>query len=90
VTRIWQISFLPRARRRFDKLAQRDRVRILTFLNERVAIAENPRRIGEPLKGSLEGLWRYRVGDFRIVVRIEDDRVMVLVVDVGNRREVYR
>ena len=90
MTRVWQILFLPRARRRFDKLARRNRIRILAFLNERVATAENPRRIGEPLKGSLEGLWRYRVADFRIVVRIEDDRVMVLVVDVGNRREIYR
>jgi mRNA interferase RelE/StbE len=90
VTRPWQISFLPRARRRLDKLAERDRVRVLAFLYERIAIVENPRRIGEPLKGSLEGLWRYRVGDLRIVVRIEDARVMVLVVDVGNRREIYR
>jgi mRNA interferase RelE/StbE len=90
VTRAWKLSFLPRARRRLDKLAERDRVRILTFLYERIAVAENPRRVGEPLKGSLEGLWRYRVGDFRIVVRIDDDRVTVLVVDVGNRREIYK
>jgi mRNA interferase RelE/StbE len=90
MTRVWQISFLPRARRRLGKIAERDRARILAFLHERIAVAENPRRVGEPLKGSLEGLWRYRVGDFRIVVRIEDDRVLVLVVDVGNRREIYR
>jgi mRNA interferase RelE/StbE len=90
VTPAWRIEFLPRARRRLGKLAERDRVRILTFLNERVAISENPRRIGEALKSQPEGLWRYRVGDFRIIVRIEDRRVTVLVVDVGNRREIYR
>lgn len=89
MTGAWRIEFLPRARRRLGKLAERDRVRILTFLYERVAVAESPRRLGEALKGPLGGLWRYRVGDFRIVVQIEDERVMVLVVDVGNRREIY-
>ena len=90
MSRPWQVEFLPRARRRFAKLAEMDRVRILRFLTERVATAENPRRIGEALKGPPTGLWRYRVGDFRIIVSIEDERVTVLVLEIGNRRDIYR
>jgi mRNA interferase RelE/StbE len=59
-------------------------------LSERIAVAENPRRLGQALKGPPPGLWRYRVGDFRIIVRIEDKIVTVLVLEIGNRREVYR
>jgi mRNA interferase RelE/StbE len=90
VTSAWRVEFLPRARRRLTKLAEGDRIRILRFLSERVALAENPRRIGQALKGPPLGLWRYRVGDFRIIVQIEDQRITVLVLDIGNRREVYR
>jgi mRNA interferase RelE/StbE len=90
MTSAWRIEFLPRARRRLNKLAERDRTRILRFLSERVAVAENPRYLGEALKGPPQGLWRYRVGDFRIIVQIEDERVTVLILDLGNRREIYR
>ena len=65
--------------------------RILSFLFDRVAKLDDPRSIGESLKGSkLGAFWKYRVGDYRIVASIEDDALRVLVVRVGNRREVYR
>jgi mRNA interferase RelE/StbE len=86
----WRIELSPRAERRLGKLADRDRTRILRFLVERVATADDPRRLGEALKGPPHGLWRYRVGDFRVIVRIDDERITVLVLEVGNRREVYR
>ena len=86
----WRVEFAPRSERQLNKLTERDRTRILRFLSERIAVAEEPRRLGEALKGEPAGLWRYRVGDFRIVARIEDKRVTVLVLEVGNRREVYR
>jgi mRNA interferase RelE/StbE len=60
-----------------------------SYLRARIATAENPRRLGKPLTtGDLKGLWRYRVGDFRIVAAIEDDRFVVFVVTVGHR-DVY-
>jgi mRNA interferase RelE/StbE len=86
----WRIEVSPRAERRLGKLPDRDRIRILRFLVERVAVADDPRRLGEALKGPPRGLWRYRVGDFRVIVRIDDERITVLVLEVGNRREVYR
>ncbi|MBS5835542.1 MAG: type II toxin-antitoxin system RelE/ParE family toxin [Neisseria sp.] len=65
--------------------------RIVRFLRERVAALDNPRSIGEALKGSdLGEFWKYRVGDYRIISKIEDGKMTVLVIRVGNRREVYK
>ncbi|GAB4268961.1 MULTISPECIES: type II toxin-antitoxin system RelE family toxin [Deferrisoma] len=71
----------------FDRQAQR---RIVRFMAERVATRPDPRTIGRALTGPLGEFWRYRVGPYRIVCRIEGDRLVVLVVRVGHRREVYR
>ena len=62
---------------------------IVRYLRQRIATAENPRRFGKPLTGDLKGLWRYRVGDYRMVAAIGDDRFIVLIVTVRHRREVY-
>ena len=79
------------AERELDKLDQQNARRILLFLYERVAKLDNPRNIGEALKGSKLGeFWKYRVGDLRIIASIEDGALRVLVVKIGNRREVYR
>ena len=88
---VWRVEFDDRARRQLDKLDEAQSRRILTFLRTRVAEADDPRRLGGALTGSRYGeLWRYRVGDYRVVMRIEDDVLRVLVVQVGHRREVYR
>lgn len=76
-----------KAMKKIDRDAQR---RITRFLKERIATDDNPRRFGKALGGTLVGLWRYRVGDHRIVCQIEDDRLIVLVVTVGHRKRVYQ
>jgi mRNA interferase RelE/StbE len=87
----WSIKIRPNAERQLDRLDPQVARRILHFLFERVAHLEDPRSIGEALKGSeLGDLWKYRVGDYRIIADIEDKLVRILVVRVGNRREVYR
>jgi mRNA interferase RelE/StbE len=87
----WNIEFDPAAERELGKLDPQIARRILKFLFERVAALDDPRSIGEALKGSRLGeFWKYRVGDYRIISRIEDDEVIILVVRIGNRREVYR
>jgi mRNA interferase RelE/StbE len=86
----WRIEFDPRAR---DELARLDRPvqrRILKFLRERVAPLEDPHAIGEALAGGLKGLWKYRVGPYRLICDIQTQHVRVLVLRVGHRREVYR
>ena len=88
---IWKIEFDPAAEKELAKLDAQQIKRILKFLHERVAPLENPRQIGEALKGSKPGeFWKYRVGDYRIISRIEDGELLILVIKIGHRKEVYR
>jgi mRNA interferase RelE/StbE len=87
----WSIDLDPRAKRELTRLDPQVAHRINRFLFERIAQLENPRSIGDALKGTEFGdLWKYRVGDYRIIASIEDKLVRILVVRIGNRREVYR
>ena len=87
----WQIELDRAAVRDVKKLDRPTAQRILTFLRDRVAALDDPRSIGEALRGSRLGeFWKYRVGDYRVIARIEDAAVRVLVVRIGNRRDVYR
>ena len=87
----WKIEFSSGARKALSKLDRPVAQRIIRFLEERVAAGSDPRAIGEALTGSLLGeFWKYRVGDWRIICSIEDERVIIQVLRIGNRREVYR
>ena len=87
----WTVEYLASVRKDVKKLDPQVRTRIRAFLEKRVASLEDPRSIGEALKGSELGeFWKYRVGDYRIICSIEDAVLRVLVVRIGNRREVYR
>lgn len=86
----WSVEFEPRAfteLRKLDRLAQE---RVLRFVQNRIAGEENPRRLGKPLTGDKEGLWRYRIGDYRVVCQVQDGRQNVLVLRVAHRKQVYR
>jgi mRNA interferase RelE/StbE len=86
----WNIEIDPAAERELRKLDRQVARRLLQFLFERVANLDNPRSIGEALKGSRLGdFWKYRVGDYRIIASIEDKALIILVVRIGNRRDVY-
>ncbi len=87
----WNIELSPLAEKHLDQLDKPIAKRILKFLFERVAALENPRSIGEPLTGSRLGdYWKYRVGDYRLISTIEDEKLEILVIKIGNRREVYK
>ena len=87
----WKVELDEAAQDELDKFDPQIARRILSFLFDRVAKLDDPRSIGEALKGSkLGAFWKYRVGDYRIIADIEDSALRVLVVRVGNRREVYR
>src|ERR1700682_3792376 len=87
----WEIVFDRQGKRDLDNLDSSVRNRIVGFLYGRIAPLENPRSIGEALSGSeLGDLWKYRVGDYRIIASIVDQQVQILIVRIGNRREVYR
>lgn len=86
----WRIRYLKSARKGVQKLGPQACHRIHDFLEKRVAALENPRLLGRPLKGQSAELWRYRVGDYRIVCELHDDELVVLVIRVGHRRHIYR
>ena len=86
----WTIEYADTAKKQLRKLDRVAARRIVDFMDERVAASEDPRALGKALKGPLGDLWRYRVGDFRVICDIQDKVLTVLVLQIGNRREVYR
>ncbi len=88
---IWTIEYDLLVQKEMRKIDPQTRQRIRTFLQERVAALDNPRQTGAALQGSeLGSFWRYRVGDYRIICDIQDHKLVVLVVEIGHRREIYR
>ncbi len=88
---VWQIDFDPGALKDLRKIDKTIQARLIGFLKLRVSTLENPRSIGEALSGNkLGAYWKYRVGDWRIICDIQDQRIVVRVLRIGNRREVYR
>jgi mRNA interferase RelE/StbE len=87
----WTIEFTEAARKSLKAIDRTKSVRIVQFLVERVARLDNPRQFGAALQGQrYKGIWKYRVGDYRILAEIKDATVTILVVEIGHRREVYR
>ncbi len=85
----WFYKFDERALHELQKLDRQAQKDIIAYLDKRVATKEDPRRFGKPLKADLAGLWRYRVHDYRILCQIKDDVLLILVVSVGHRKNVY-
>ncbi|QLA15111.1 type II toxin-antitoxin system RelE family toxin [Desulfolutivibrio sulfoxidireducens] len=87
----WKIEFTAEADKTLTRLGREAERRILKFMRERISKLEDPRIVGEPLKGSrFSGLWRYRAGDYRILCEIQDEKIRILVVLVGHRGEIYK
>ncbi|MBM3573098.1 MAG: type II toxin-antitoxin system mRNA interferase toxin, RelE/StbE family [Alphaproteobacteria bacterium] len=85
----WRIEWDDRARRELRRLDRRAQQHILTYLRARVGAADNPRSFGKAPRGGLAWLWRYRVGDNRIICRLEDQVCIVLVVGIRHRGNIY-
>jgi len=86
----WTLEYARSARKFVEKLDPHTRNRISEFIENRLAYIDNPRELGKPLKGPLATFWRYRVGDYRIVCDVQDTRLVILVVTIGHRGDVYR
>ena len=88
---VWAIEFDEAAKKELAKLDRQVARRLLYFLTQRVINLKDPRSVGQALKGSKLGeFWKYRVGEFRIIANIQDQKMIILVLRVGNRREIYR
>lgn len=87
----WKIEFVRSAEKDLRKIGPEASRRIIRYLRERIAVLDDPRTVGEPLHGpELGRFWKYRVGQCRIIASIEDSELVILVVRIGHRREVYR
>ena len=87
----WQIEIDEAAKKELGKLDPQVSRRVIQFLRTRLQSVKDPRSIGKALKGyELGDFWKYRLGDIRIIATIEDDRLVILVLRVGNRKEIYR
>ena len=86
----WALEYSRTARKFIEKLDPQTRRRIHGLMEGRVAFLDNPRDAGKPLKGPLATFWVYRVGDYRIICDMQDDKLVILVVTIGHRGDVYR
>lgn len=86
----WQIELTDRAQRDLERLDRSAQRRIGAFIRERLMTEDNPRRFGKALQGTLAGLWRYRIGDYRLICQIIDERCVVLALSINHRRKAYR
>ena len=85
----WTIEYSDTARGQLRLLDRQMARQVVDYMDERVAPRDDPRSIGRALTGPMGGLWRYRVGDCRVICEIHDDVLRVLVVRVGRRDRVY-
>ena len=83
----WKIEFIPNLEKQLKKIPISELKKIFDFLKKDVSA--NPRAYGKPLKGNLSEYWRYRIGIYRIIVKIYDEQMTVLVVRIGHRKEIY-
>ena len=86
----WKIKFTTEAEKQLEKLDKKDRKRIENYFNERLAVCDNPKDFGSPLQENLKGYWRYRVGNYRLICKIIDDQVVIVVIKIGHRKLVYK
>lgn len=86
----WRIELSTSAVRTLKKLDRQSHRRIADFIDKRLEAIDDPRRIGKPLQASLDRYWAYRVGDYRLICELKDAVVTILIVRIGNRRDIYR
>lgn len=86
----WQVIFDKKAANEFERLSSKDQIRIKKFIDDRLSVSEDPRKIGKSLSGNLSKLWRYRIGSLRIIAQIKDAKVIILIVKLGHRGKVYK
>jgi mRNA interferase RelE/StbE len=86
---VWRIEITNTAKKQLSKLDHQVQVEIARYLRERIATGEDPRRYGAPLRKELAGRWKYRIGAYRLICEIQDEKILVLVLMIGHRSKVY-
>lgn len=86
----WRVEFLPAADKTLGRLDRQHQRRIQKFIQARLLTDDDPHRLGEACTGPLKGYWKYRIGDYRLVCEIQDRARVILVIAIGDRKELYR
>ena len=86
----FSVEYNPHALKKINKFGPPVRDRIKTWIETNLQGCKNPRKCGKPLEGKFSGYWRYRVGDYRIIVDIQDDKIVILVINVDKRNDIYK
>lgn len=86
---MYKVDYSKRAEKQLSKLNPQISKTIYSWINKCLKDCDNPRQHGKALVGTKSGLWRYRVGDYRIIADINDDTVTILIIEIGHRREIY-
>ena len=86
----YRVEYTKAAVKQFKKMDRQIAALILSYIEEKLVDCDTPRAYGKALQGSLNDKWRYRVGDYRILAKIEDTKVIIIVVEVGHRKDIYR
>ncbi len=85
----YRIVFTKSAKKKFDRLDHSTRLILTKWIAKHLENAKDPRLSGKALSANRVGQWRYRIGDYRLIAEIEDDKLIILFIDVGHRREIY-
>lgn len=85
----YRVEYLPQVVKTLEKMNKYTKKILVEWIEKNLVGCENPRVHGKPLSANRAGQWRYRVGDYRIIVKIEDDKLVILVIAIGHRKEVY-
>jgi len=86
---IYKVEYTKTAFKQLNKMDKKIATFIISYIDDKLVNCENPRLHGKALKGHLNDFWRYRVGDYRILAKIEDDRIVITIVEIGHRKDVY-
>lgn len=86
----YKVEYTKTAVKQLKKMDRKIATFIISYIEDKLVDCENPRAFGKSLQGNLSDKWRYRVGDYRILAKIEDEMVVITVVEVGHRRDIYK
>jgi mRNA interferase RelE/StbE len=87
---MYSVEYTKTAAEQFKKMDRKIAALIITYIEENLVNCENPRQYGKALKGGLNDIWRYRVGEYRILAKIEDERLIIAIVEIGHHKDVYK
>ncbi len=88
--KIWQLLFETDVKKQFSKLPKDTQSRILDYFEDRILTAPNPLIFASSLSGEMEGLWRFRVGNYRVICNVDKGKLIIVAVAIGHRKEIYK